>query len=40
MKYCKFIDMHSHTNYSDGDLSPQELIKLAIDKKYWSACYY
>ena len=29
----KIIDMHTHTNYSDGDLSPQELIKLAIDKK-------
>ena len=28
----KQIDMHTHTNYSDGDLSPQELIKLAIDK--------
>ena len=25
--------MHTHTNYSDGDLSPQELIKLAIDKR-------
>lgn len=24
--------MHTHTNYSDGDLSPQELIRLAIDK--------
>ncbi len=29
----KLIDMHTHTNYSDGDLSPQELIKLAIDKE-------
>ena len=28
----KLIDMHTHTNYSDGDLSPQELIRLAIDK--------
>lgn len=28
----KLIDMHTHTNYSDGDLSPQELIELAIDK--------
>ena len=28
----KIIDMHTHTNYSDGDLSPQELIRLAIDK--------
>ncbi len=26
----KLIDMHTHTNYSDGDLSPQELIELAI----------
>lgn len=29
----KVIDMHTHTNYSDGDLSPQELIMLAIKKK-------
>lgn len=28
----KLIDLHTHTNYSDGDLSPQELIKLAIEK--------
>lgn len=28
----KIIDMHTHTNYSDGDLSPQELIKLAIEE--------
>lgn len=27
----KIIDLHTHTNYSDGDLSPDELIKLAID---------
>lgn len=26
----KYIDMHTHTNYSDGELSPDELIKLAI----------
>lgn len=32
IKSEKLIDMHTHTNYSDGDLSPQELIKLAIDK--------
>lgn len=32
MKNEKFIDLHTHTNYSDGDLSPQELIRLAIDK--------
>lgn len=32
-KSKKIIDMHTHTNYSDGDLSPQELIRLAIDKK-------
>ena len=25
------IDMHLHTNYSDGDLSPNELIQKAID---------
>lgn len=28
----EMIDMHVHTNYSDGDLSPSELIKLAIEK--------
>ncbi len=28
----RFIDLHTHTNYSDGDLSPQELIRLAINK--------
>lgn len=27
----KLIDMHMHTNYSDGELSPDELIKLAIE---------
>ena len=32
-KSKKSIDMHTHTNYSDGDLSPQELIRLAIDKR-------
>ena len=26
----KLIDMHMHTNYSDGELSPDELINLAI----------
>ena len=25
----KLIDMHVHTNYSDGDFSPEEIIKLA-----------
>ena len=29
----KIIDMHTHTNYSDGELSPEELIRLAIDKR-------
>lgn len=29
----KIIDLHTHTNYSDGDLSPQELIRLAIEKR-------
>lgn len=29
----KVIDMHTHTNYSDGDLSPEELIRMAIDKR-------
>lgn len=28
----KLIDMHTHTNYSDGELSPEELIQLAISK--------
>jgi len=28
----KFIDLHTHTNCSDGDLSPQELVHLAIQK--------
>lgn len=26
----KLIDMHTHTNYSDGELSPEKLVKLAI----------
>ena len=29
----KVIDMHSHTTYSDGELTPSELIKLAIEKR-------
>ena len=28
----KLIDLHTHTNYSDGELPPMELIKLAIEK--------
>ena len=28
----KLIDMHTHTNYSDGELTPEELIDLAIEK--------
>ena len=28
----KLIDMHMHTNYSDGELSPDELIKHAIER--------
>ena len=28
----KLIDMHTHTNYSDGELSPDELIKKAENK--------
>ena len=27
----KLIDMHMHTNYSDGEKSPEELIKYAIE---------
>lgn len=26
------VDLHTHTNYSDGELSPMELIKLAVNK--------
>lgn len=29
---AKYIDLHTHTNYSDGELSHEELIKLAISK--------
>ena len=29
----KIIDLHTHTNYSDGDLSPYELIRLAIERR-------
>ena len=32
MENVKLIDMHTHTCYSDGDLTPQELIELAINK--------
>lgn len=32
MEDKKYIDLHTHTNYSDGDLSPYELIELAIQK--------
>lgn len=28
----KLIDMHMHSNYSDGELTPDELIELAIQK--------
>lgn len=28
----KIIDLHTHTNYSDGELSPDELVRLAINK--------
>lgn len=30
-KNSSYVDMHLHTIYSDGDLTPNELIKLAID---------
>lgn len=30
---AKIIDMHVHSSYSDGDLSIQSLIKLAIEKR-------
>ena len=29
----KYIDLHVHSNYSDGTLSPSEIVSLAIDKK-------
>ena len=29
----KVIDLHTHTIYSDGELTPDELIREAIDKK-------
>lgn len=29
----KVIDMHAHTNYSDGELSPIELIRHAIERR-------
>lgn len=28
-----YIDLHTHTCYSDGELTPNELIKLAIEKR-------
>ena len=28
----KLIDMHTHTNYSDGEYSPKELINLAKEQ--------
>lgn len=31
-KSKKIIDMHTHTNYSDGEKSPDELIMLAVKK--------
>ena len=30
----KLIDMHLHTTYSDGELTPNELIKKAIHEKF------
>ena len=27
------IDLHSHTNYSDGELHPNELIERALENK-------
>jgi predicted metal-dependent phosphoesterase TrpH len=29
----KLVDMHTHTYYSDGELSPNELLKLAVEKE-------
>lgn len=33
MNNDKIIDLHTHTNHSDGDLSPNELVSLAIEKR-------
>lgn len=32
-KSDKVMDMHTHTSYSDGDLNPSQLIRLAVEKK-------
>lgn len=32
-KNAKYVDMHMHTVYSDGDLEPNELIEKAVDSK-------
>ena len=32
-KTKRFIDLHTHTCYSDGELEPIELLNLAVDKK-------
>lgn len=29
----KWIDLHTHSNYSDGELSPEELVRLAVEKR-------
>lgn len=35
MDDSKLVDMHAHTNYSDGDFSPEELIRLTINKRIY-----
>lgn len=32
-KSDKVMDMHTHTSYSDGDLNPSQLIRLAVERK-------
>ena len=30
----KFTDLHLHSNYSDGELSPEKIVKLAVQNNY------
>ena len=32
----RLVDLHLHTNASDGDLSPEGLVDLAIDRNLWT----
>lgn len=33
IKSKKIIDLHTHTKYSGGELSPYELVRLGVKKK-------